>query len=97
MRCSFGKCICLLGYKWDNEWKYCQYDNDFSVNLAHYLWILVIFLITIVAFIIYFVCRKRKINPGAVIISPIRTINQQYGQQYPNAPPPYTKQNTFRC
>jgi hypothetical protein len=96
MRCSSGKCVCLHGYKWDKKWKHCEYEDDFSENWAHYLWFLIIIPITIVALIIYFVCLRRKIKPEAVFISHTRTIAQQYEQQYPIAPPPYTEQNTFK-
>jgi hypothetical protein len=91
-RCSGGKCQCWSGYTYDYSLDSCEY----SVSWAYYLWFLMIIPIAIVAFSIYFICRRRRMTPGAVIISNNRTFAQQYGQQYPNAPPPYTEPNTYR-
>ncbi len=98
MKCSANKCVCRNGYKWDNKSNSCEFDGDDSLNVswAYYLWFLMIIPISIVAFSIYFIFRRRRITPGGVIISNNRTITQQYGQQYPNAPPAYTEANTYR-
>jgi hypothetical protein len=96
-RCSGGKCQCWIGDTYDYSLNICKYDSDYySVSWVYYLWFLMIIPIAIVAFSIYFICRRRRITPGAVIFSNNRTFTQQYGQQYPNAPPPYTEPNTYR-